>query len=376
VKAAAAGALAALLLAGCAGRPTAPPAATPPAPAAAATPAALTSPALAQAAPRPGAQGRLAGAFADWAVLLPAAGDRFDAIAERFLGDAALGWHVAAANPGLGAPLPGRALAVPLVPPPVHGVTPAGVQTLTVLCYHRFAPGDDPAASRMVMPAARFEAQLAHLAREGWTAVRMADVEAFLEGRRALPPRSVLITVDDGWESFHRHAWPLLQRFRMPATLFLSTDLVGTRDGLSWPQLREMVASGWVEVQAHGKTHRNLAERAAGETEAQWRQALKEELAQPRRLIERQLGPLGDAAAPVRHLAYPYGAANEAVIDAARIEGYALAFTVRPGGNTAFAPPRALRRTMIFGDHSLEDFVQRLQPLLPLQPPKPPPDSP
>jgi peptidoglycan/xylan/chitin deacetylase (PgdA/CDA1 family)/phage tail protein X len=317
--------------------------------------------------------GRVAGAFADWAVLLPAAGDRFDALAARFLGDASLAWHVAAANPGLAAPQPGRALAVPLAAPPAHGVTPAGVQLLTVLCYHRFAAGDGPAPNRMVMPAARFEAQLAHLVREGWTAVRLADVEAFLEGRRALPPRSVLITVDDGWESFHRHAWPLLQRYRMPATLFLSTDLVGTRDGLSWAQLREMAASGWVEVQAHGKTHRNLAERAAGETEAQWRAALKEELVLPKRLIERQLAAPATAPAtaapPVRHLAYPYGAASDAVIDAARLEGYSLAFTVRAGGNTAFAPPRAMRRTMIFGDHSLEDFIQRLQPLRPLEAP-------
>lgn len=344
-----------LLLAAC-GTPTG----RAPAPAASAAASDQAWPTAAKAAVREAAQGRVAGAVDELLVYLPAAGDRFDAIAGRFLGDRQLGWHVAQANAGTAAPEPGRPLRVPLHPPPAHGVSAAGVQTITVLCYHRFGPGAEAGRNRMLMPAARFEAQLEWLVREGWTALRLADLEAFLEGRRALPPKSVLITVDDGWESFHRHAFPLLQRHGLPATLFVTTDLVGTRDGLSWPQLRELVRSGLVDVQAHGKSHRNLAQPLPGESEAAWRRALREELLQPPTLLQRQLGP---GATPVRHLAYPYGATSDAVLQAMATAPYKLAFTVRPGGNPFYAAPWQLRRTMIFGDHSLQDFVARLRPL-------------
>jgi len=335
-----------------------PPARAPAAAAPAATPQ-PTWPAAARAAAREGAQGRVAGATEELLVFVPAASDGFDAIAERFLADRTLGWHVAQANPGAVAPEAGQPLRVPLLPPPAHGVSAAGVQTITVLCYHRFGPGAEPGRSRMLMPAAQFEAQLAWLVREGWTALRLADLEAFLEGRRALPPKSVLITVDDGWESFHRHAFPLLQRHGLPAVLFVTTDIVGTRDGLSWQQLRELSRSGLVEIQAHGKSHRNLAQALPGESEAAWRRALREELLQPPALLQRQLGP---GAAPVRHLAYPYGATSEAVLQAMAGGPYQLAFTVRAGGNAFYAAPWQLRRTMIFGDHSLQDFIARLKP--------------
>ncbi len=347
--------LAALLVAACGTQPR------PPTPAVAAPAAAASAawPEAARATPREGASGRVAGAVEEVLVFLPAPGDRFDAIAERFLTDRTLGWHVAQANPGTTAPATGQPLRVPLRAPAAHGVSAAGVQTITVLCYHRFGPGAEPGRSRMLMPAAQFEAQLEYLLREGWTVLRLADLQAFIEGRRALPPKSVLITVDDGWESFHRHAFPLLQRHGLPATLFVTTDIVGTRDGLSWAQLRELARSGLVEIQAHGKSHRNLTQPLPGESEAAWRRALREELLQPPVLLQRQLGA---DAAPVWHLAYPYGATNDAVLQALPGTPYKLAFTVRPGGNPFYAAPWQLRRTMIFGDHSLEDFAARLRP--------------
>lgn len=351
------------LLASCSPVPVAPPPPT-------ATPAHQAPPgpwpAAAHNAPRPGAEGRVAGAHEELLVMLPSEGDRYGAIAERFLGSASLAWHVAQANPGLAAPVAGLPLRVPLLAPSPLGVTAAGAQAVTVLCYHRFGPGGEPGRSRMVMPIDRFEAQLNWLLREGWTVLRLADFEAFLAGRRALPPRSVLITVDDGWESFHRHAFPLLKRLQLPATLFVTTDLVGTREGLSWAQLRELAHSGLVEIQAHGRTHRDLTQPLAGETDAAWRRALRDELRQPRLLLERQLAGAG---VRVRHLAYPYGAVNDAVLDALNAEPYTLAYTVRGGSNPFYAPPRQLRRTMIFGDHTLDDFIARLQPLRALQRP-------
>ncbi len=168
----------------------------------------------------------------------------------------------------------------------------------------------------------------------------------------------MVITIDDGYETVHRHAFPLLKKYGFPATLFVYADFIGARDALSWAQLQELAESGLVDIQAHSKSHRNLIEQAANEGDAAYRQSIEAELRLPRAALERRLGAMG---VKVHHFAYPFGDANEVVLEAMRRQHYDLGLTVIPGGNAFFAHPLMLRRTMIYGDHSLDDFKARLQ---------------
>jgi peptidoglycan/xylan/chitin deacetylase (PgdA/CDA1 family) len=185
--------------------------------------------------------------------------------------------------------------------------------------------------------------------------IPLARLPAFLDGREALPQRSVVITIDDGYESTYSHALPALRRHGFPATVFVYTDFVGAGDALSWAQLRELVASGLFEIGAHSKTHRNLTERSARETEVQYRREIDNELRASRALLEKQLG------IRVRFFAMPFGDANGWVIDALERQDYKLAATVTPGGNAFFGDRLMLRRTMVMGDHDLAAFRQTLQ---------------
>jgi peptidoglycan/xylan/chitin deacetylase (PgdA/CDA1 family) len=164
--------------------------------------------------------------------------------------------------------------------------------------------------------------------------------------------------MDDGYESVHRHAMPLLRKYGFPATLFVYTDFVGAGDAMSLSQLRELARSGLVDIQAHSKTHRNLIQRAPAETEAEHRQAIDGELRLSRATLERWLAPAG---VQVRHFAYPYGDADDLVLESMLRNGFELGVTVNPGGNAFYADPLLLRRTMIFGDHDLEAFKARVQ---------------
>lgn len=301
----------------------------------------------------PPAEGEVVGRNDRLLVYMPRTGDTLQGIAARFLGGAERAWQIAEVNDDLSRPVPGRPLVVPLSMPNPLGVGVDGVQTVPILCYHRVGS----ARSKMVVSPAQFEAQLEWLSRNGWQVVSLREVAEFLAGRRALPQRSVAITFDDGYESVHRFAYPLLKRFGMPATLFVYTDFIGSRDALSWAQMSEMQASGLIDIQAHSKSHRNLAERGANESDAAYRKSLELELNTPQRLIERALAAQNHK---VRHMAYPYGDANEAVIETMPGAGYELGLTVQPGGNPFYAPPLLLRRTMIFGDHTVDDFKARL----------------
>jgi len=205
---------------------------------------------------------------------------------------------------------------------------------------------------------------MAWLVRNGYRVVRLSELSGFLAGRQPLPQRAVVVTFDDGYESFYRQAFPVLKKYGLPATVFVYTDFLGGGDALTWPQMQEMLASGLVDVQSHSKSHRNLVERLPGESEERYRANLDAEMRVPRDLLERRLPPL-----KVRHLAYPFGDADPLVIDSAARHGFELAATVVPGGNAFFAPPLMLRRTMIFGDTSLDAFKARLQVSRPLAEP-------
>ena len=311
------------------------------------------------APPSPPAAGRVLGRSERFVIYQPAAGDTLRTIAAQFLGSESRDWVVADFN-GVTQAAPERTLAIPLKPFNPIGVYADHYQTVPILCYHRFASGagnggGNGGGGKMVVSAASFAAQLDWLARNDYRVITLSQLTAFLQGRQALPKRAVVITIDDGYESVHRVALPLLRKHGFPATLFAYTDFIGAADALSWAQLQELVASGLVDVQAHSKSHRNLIERAAADSDEHYRQMLDTEARVPRELLERKL------PVQVRHYAYPYGDANQAVLDALTRQRYQLALTVNPGGNGFFAQPLMLRRTMIYGDLDLAAFKLKLQ---------------
>jgi peptidoglycan/xylan/chitin deacetylase (PgdA/CDA1 family) len=308
-------------------------------------------------APAPPAGGRVLGRSERFVIYQPAPGDTLRSIAASFLGSESRDWVIAEFN-GLGPAAqaePERPLAIPLKPINPTGTYADQYQTVPILCYHRFAAGNGNGGGKMVISAANFAAQLDWLARNDYRVIPLAQLTAFLQGKQALPKRAVVITIDDGYESVHRVALPLLRKYGFPATLFAYTDFIGAADALSWAQLQDLAASGLVDVQAHSKSHRNLIERAAGDTDERYRQMLDAETRAPRELLERKLG------LPVRAYAYPYGDANQAVLDALARQRYQLGVTVNPGGNGFFAQPLMLRRTMIYGDLDLAAFKLKLQ---------------
>ena len=336
------GIVAAVLLASCATPPG-----KAPAPATQATP----GPAPAANVERAPAGARVLGRNERLLIYQPSPGEPLEKIAERFLGSADLAWMIAEANAGQSAES-GMPLVVPLRALNPIGITTDRLQTIPILCYHRFGAG----ASKMVVSPTRFAAQLEWLHRNGYHVIRLSALKGFLAGRHPLPQKSVVITIDDGYESVHRHALPLLRQYGFPATLFVYSDFVGAGDALRWPQLQEMANSGLIDIQAHSKTHRNLIEKAPGETDERYRANLEAEMSIPRDVLQKRV-----TGAQVRHLAYPFGDANATVMESALRNGYDMGLTVVPGSNAFFAQPMLLRRTMIFGDLDLEGFKARLQ---------------
>lgn len=284
-----------------------------------------------------------------------APGETVRQVATRFLGSAARDWEIEDFNnlpptpDGLQAQ---QTLVIPLTQRNTLGVYSDRYQTVPILCYHRFGRTSN---GKMTVSTTALAAQLEWLVRNQFHVLKLADLRDWLDGKRALPLRSVVITADDGYASFYHHAFPLLKQYGLPATLFVYTDFIGAGDAVDWAELQEMSRSGLVDVAAHSRTHRNLIERQPNETDEAYQQTLLNEIRTPQTLLSQKLG------IPIAHFAYPYGDANEAVLTTMARQRYQLAATVNPGGNAFFSEPLMLRRTMIYGDMSLEDFKARLQ---------------
>ena len=172
---------------------------------------------------------------------------------------------------------------------------------MLVVTYHAIGTP----ASRVVAPLQRLEADLSSLIDAGYTLVSLDACADWLEGRIVSPPRTAVVTFDDGYASVATIALPVLQRFGVPATVFV----VGGRIGLDnrWPgqpawvpclplidahMLRDLVESG-VTIGSHTWSHPHLP--------ALDDRALDDEVVAAADRLE-QL-----AEVPVRHLAYPYG---------------------------------------------------------------------
>lgn len=284
-------------------------------------------------------------------VYLPRAEDTLASVARAYLGEAQRAWEIAEFNQ-IEQLTAGEAVVLPLRAVNPMGISAKGVQTVPILCYHRVGPR----AALMVMPRETFAAQMEYLARHRYNVIRLADLPDFLSGKRALPPRAVIITFDDGHVSSYQHAYPVLKQYGFPATFFLYTDFLGAAEGLNWVQINEMARSGLIDFQSHSKTHLNLVVRLPGESDQRYSERIQAELRVPRELIERNV-----PEAKVTHYAFPYGDANSTVLERLPQTGHQLGLTVNPGGNAFYAYPLMLRRTMIFGGASMDGFRAALQ---------------
>ncbi|MFP5246231.1 MAG: polysaccharide deacetylase family protein [Thermoanaerobaculia bacterium] len=212
--------------------------------------------------------------------------------------------------------------------------------TATVLCYHIV---EAPAAPRMHIDRETFRQHLRYLEMTGYNVVPLRHVYEFVTGqRKSLPKNAVVITIDDGWRSTYTEAFPELQKRKFPFTVFIYPNIIGkTSNALTWEQIREMADAG-VDIQSHALTHPFLTKRRHGsmsdEKYAAW---LHRELAESKRILEKQSGK------KVQFLAYPYGDYDDRVAAAAEKAGYTAALTCDFGRVRKGSDPLKMKRFVI-----------------------------
>lgn len=216
----------------------------------------------------------------------------------------------------------------PLPPAPAKPAIDQNAEVI-IFGYHRFV-NQVRRPDTEITPQA-FEAQMKELKDKNIPVIGMQDFLAWKRGEKAIPPRSAIITFDDGWKSQFDVAWPILKKFGYPLTMFIYTE--GVRPGhfsggesMTWEQLAEMRDAG-VDIQGHTATHQDLRrpyDKVAKKklSPPEYEQWLSNELAGSKQTIEQKLG------VKVNCLAVPYGFYNGHVKEVAMKSGYEAMFTV------------------------------------------------
>jgi len=285
----------------------------------------------------------------DFVVIIAHRGDTLESLAEQYLGSRTMAWRIADFN-NIAQVVDGLEVVIPLKPHNPSAVYIDGYQTVPILCYHRF----DDKHNKLSVNATKFAEQMAYLKENNYRVIHMKDLIGFLEGKNDIPKRAVVITVDDGYRSTFKNAYPILQKYNFPATVFLYTDFMGAPDALTWSQIQFMEKSGLIDFQAHSKTHPNMSLQQPGEAYKDYKQRIEEEIENPSNKIKAHLKK------NLHTFAYPFGDTNEMIINKLKKIDYRLGVTVQPGSNAVFSYHYMLNRTMIFGDSTHEEFVNAL----------------
>ncbi|MFK8031229.1 MAG: polysaccharide deacetylase family protein [Gammaproteobacteria bacterium] len=284
----------------------------------------------------------------DFNVLIADDGDSYSGLAEQFLNDPGAGWYIRSFNSHSFLKA-GDVVVVPRRWLNPRGITPSAYQTIPILTYHRFRNATD----RLSVTPQNFRAQLTYLRDNGYTLIRLTDLEDFLAGRRGLPSKTAMIAIDDGYRSTYKVAFPILRELNVPAVVYMYSDYMN-RGGLKTSEMREMLSSGLIEFQAHSKTHANFGISDVGESPERYLKRMKQEVNAPKERIQKLLGNVSTS------FAYPYGITNRTVLELVEKSRYTTALTVTRGGVSAFSHPLLLKRSMVFGEYSLGQFVEQL----------------
>ncbi|PWT75029.1 MAG: polysaccharide deacetylase [Chloroflexi bacterium] len=223
---------------------------------------------------------------------------------------------------------------------------------IPILLYHAVSVDPPDWIAHLAVSPATFSAHLDLVAASGRQPITVSQYADGLRGMRTLPPRPVLITVDDGFADFADQALPALAERKMTSTLYVTTGaLAGMRPQSVLPpatmldhtQLRGLEAAG-VEIGAHSHTHRQLDLLPDSE--------LTYELSLSGDLLAEALGH------SIRSFAYPHGYWRRRMLHLVEAAGFDSACGV---GNALSCPSDhllALPRLMVRADTDVST-VQR-----------------
>lgn len=214
-----------------------------------------------------------------------------------------------------------------------------------VLMYHHIQPesvAKQLGQTALTVDNGTFDQQMAYLSQNGYTTYWANELINALITHTALSPKSVVITMDDGYADNYTYALPILQKYNIKANIMLSSGLMGSNpDMLTWDQVNGLKASGLLYFTNHTWSHFGINRGPQDKIET--------EIDTAQTQIQQHTGQT------VNVFTYPYGAISSNAIGTLQRKGYLGAFTEIPGFYQCDSFLMTLHRTRI-GNSSLPSY--------------------
>jgi peptidoglycan/xylan/chitin deacetylase (PgdA/CDA1 family) len=187
-----------------------------------------------------------------------------------------------------------------------------------IIMYHSVNPNVLSENRLLVVSVKTFEHQMRFLKKHRYNVLPLEELATLIKDKKKIPPKTIAITLDDGYKDNYIFAFPILKKYNLPATIFIIINEVGRPDRLSWDEIKNMQASGIITFGSHTLSHIPLVNIKSEEE-------IKKELFNSKKILEEKLGH------QVNVFSYPKGRFNAKLRQLVCDAGYKLAVATNPG---------------------------------------------
>lgn len=222
---------------------------------------------------------------------------------------------------------------------------------IPILCYHNFNP---TIPGSMTLKPEKFESQIKWLKDNGYTIIPLKDAVAYLEGKRSsLPPKSIVITADDGWKSVFKYMYPIVKKYNIPITLFIYPETISHgKNAMTWEELKTLQNTGLFDIQGHTYWHPNFKHEKRRLSPEAYDKFVKHQLVDSKNVLEQKLGT------KITLLAWPFGIYDDYLEKQAALAGYQMSFSIDYKTASRNFRPQAQPRFMIVEGQTAKTFQQ------------------
>jgi len=184
-----------------------------------------------------------------------------------------------------------------------------------VFMYHKFGISKYPSTSVTIE---QFDEHLKEFSKSKYSVESVEFIIDTIINDGDLPENTIGISIDDADKSFYEVGWPRFKEMGFPVTLFVNTSTIheNNKNYLNWDQIRELVNEG-VSIGAHSHSHYHMADLSIGE--------VRDEIEISNNIFLKELGSIPPL------FAFPYGEANEEIINLLKEYKFKVAFGQHSG---------------------------------------------
>ncbi len=189
-----------------------------------------------------------------------------------------------------------------------------------VVMYHHVQPldmSDLLGHKALTLDSTIFDEQMQYLSEHGYKALAAEDLVHALQNRQPLPEKSIIITIDDGYDDNYTYAFMTAKKYHMIMNFMIPTGLIGKSGYMQWDHLKEMHANPYARIYNHTTSHAPLG------------LITKEQIMMEVKTANEQLA--AELGLDNKIVTYPYGSYDDEAVKDLKELGMTAAFTTDMG---------------------------------------------